>query len=63
MLNDINIPLVLLGLGVSSECVSLCLEALHDVLPLLFLADQRGGEVDLVGIVDALGLGNGLIDL
>ena len=63
MLNDINIPLVLLGLWVGGEGVSLCLEPLHDVLPLLLLADQRGREVDLVGVVDALCLRDGFVDL
>ena len=63
MLNHIDIPLVLLGFGVGGEGVSLCLEPLHDVLPLLLLADQRGREVDLVGVVDALCLRDGFVDL
>ena len=63
MLNHIDVSFVLFGFRVGSEGVAFGLEALHDVLPLLLLAHQRGGEVDLVGIVDAFCLGDCLVDL
>ena len=63
MLNHIYVSFVFFGLWVGSECVALGLEALHDTLPLLFLADQGGREVDLVGVVDAFCLGDCFVDL
>lgn len=63
MFNHIYVSFVFFGLWVGSECVALGLEALHYVLPLLFLVDKRGREVDFVGVVDAFCLGDCFVDL